>query len=348
MRRTWLPVWPLVLAAGMWGAGQGDAGRDPQAFLHSTLRLSSGEVSNIERGRAVVKTLPNADRREVITAGAIKVQAASSTFVAQFRTLEGFRTSQFVKQVERFGSPPAEADLESLVLDPDDLSDLRSCRTGSCGIRLAAADIALVAGIDWRAADASARAAATYRAILFRYLSDFRAGGLARLPIYHDQQEPLALGDEVRTLLTLSSPLDRAPALREHLLAFPVGNQAETESFFYWSKEAFGFKPVIGLYHVSIHTSAAREVFILTTQIYASHYMDGQVSLSVVMPAGAAGDGFYWLYFNRARIGRLDSFVGTLSRSIVQRRTRNGLSRSLTQTRERMEQPKQEVASGPR
>lgn len=337
MRRSWPCVWVLVVAGGLWAVAQGDADADPQAFLRTALRLSSGEISNIARGRAVVKTLPNADRREVITAGAIKVPAAPTRFVARFRTLEGFRTSQFVRQVERFSDPPAEGDLAPLTLDPDDFSDLRSCRVGNCGIRLAAADIPLVAEIDWQAPDAAARAAAVYRSILYRYLSDFRAGGLDRLPIYHDQEKPLALGDELRTLLTLPSPLDRAPGLREHLLAFPAGNLPEAETFFYWSKEAFGFKPVIGLYHVSIHPSAAGEVFILTTQIYASHYMDGQLSLSVVMPAATAGDGFYWLYFNRARIGRLDSFMGTLSRSIVQRRTRNGLSRSLTQTRERME-----------
>lgn len=314
---------------------QEDAGTGPQAFVRSALGLSAGELSNIERGRAVVKTVPQADKREVITAGAIKVRAPSVRFVAQFRTLEGFRTSQFVRQIARFSDPPVAGDLEPLVLDPDDLEDLRSCKVSECGIRMAAGDMPQFAAIDWRMRDAGLRASALYKAVLFQYLEAYRAGGLARLPTYQDQEAPLVLGDEVRELLTLPSPLDRVPALRQYLLAFPSAAEPGIESFYYWSKEAFGFKPVIGLYHVSIHTTDAHEVFIVTSQIYASHYMDGQVSLSAVLPG--AEDGFYWIYFNRARIGRLDSFMGTLSRSIVQRRTRNGLARSLTQTRERME-----------
>jgi hypothetical protein len=337
MRRGEKWAWLGVIAASVLVLAQEDAGTGPQAFLRSALGLSASELSNVERGRAVVKTVPQANKREVITAGAIKVQAPSARFVAQFRTLEGFRTSQFVRQIARFSDPPVAGDLEPLVLDPDDLEDLRSCKVSDCGLRMAAADIPRFAEIDWRAPEANARAAALYRLVLFQYLEGFRAGGLARLPTYQDQEAPLVLGEEVRELLTLPSPLDRVPALRQYLQAFPSAALPETESFYYWSKEAFGFKPVIGLYHVSIHATAAREVFIVTSQIYASHYMDGQVSLSAVLPSGGAEDGFYWLYFNRARIGRLDSFLGTLSRSIVQRRTRNGLEKSLTQTRERME-----------
>lgn len=336
MTRVWFSVWLVAIAASVLVVAQGEPVTGSQAYLRSALKLSDGDLSNIERGRAVVKTLPQVDKREVITAGAIRIQAPSPRFVAQFRTLEGFKTSQFVRQIDRFSGTPVRSDLDPLVLDPDDLDDLRSCTVGDCGIRMEAADIGRFAEIDWRAADAAARASSLYKAMLFRYLTNFQAGGLSRLPSYSDQEEPLALGEELKQLLSLPSPLDQAPTLRHYLESFPGGALPQTEHFYYWSKEAFGFKPVIGLYLVVMHTTAAGDVFIVTTQIYASHYMDGQFSLSVVMPGGE-GESFYWLYFNRARIGRLDSFLGTLSRSIVQRRTRNGLSRSLTQTRERME-----------
>ena len=59
-------------------------------------------------------------------------------------------------------------------------------------------------------------------------------------------------------------------------------------------------------------------VYMVTKQIYASHYMDGQVSLSVVMPdADDGGEGFYWLYFNRARIGLQHWIAGGHSGDLV-------------------------------
>lgn len=338
MIRVGLGVSLAVVAVVVCAHAQEAAPAAPIAFIRSTLGLSGGDVRDIERGEDVVKTLSPVNRREVITAGAIRIQASPRAFITRFRTLEGFKTSEFVKQIAKFSDPPVPADLEPLVLDEDDYDDLEDCTVADCDMRLTEADILRVTAIDWEAEDAPGRAAALYKAMLFDYLRAYRAGGQSRLPVYMDQDEPLSLGDELAEILSLPSPLDRAPGLVGYLEGYPTVPLPAVEDFFYWSKEAFGFKPVIGLYHLVMHTTAAGEVFIVTTQIYASHYMDGQVSLSVVMPhAGAADEGFYWLYFNRARIGRLDSFMGRLSKSIVQRRTRGGLSRSLTQTQERME-----------
>lgn len=338
MIRVWFGISLAIAAAAVCAHAQAAGPADPPTFIRSTLRLSNGDMRDLERGEDVVKTLSPVNRREVITAGAIRIQAPSRGFVTRFRTLEGFKTSEFVKQIAKFSEPPTPADLEPLVLDEDDYDDLKGCTVADCGIRLTEEDIGRIAAIDWKAEGGPARAAALYKGMLFDYLLEYRSHGRSRLPVYRDQEEPLALGDELGEILSLPSPLDRAPGLGDYLEAFPSRSLPAVESFFYWSKEAFGFKPVIGLYHLVMHTTAAGEVFIVTTQIYANHYMDGQVSLSLVMPdAGADAESFYWLYFNRARIGRLDSFMGRLSKSIVQRRTRNGLSRSLTQTQERMQ-----------
>jgi hypothetical protein len=77
---------------------------------------------------------------------------------------------------------------------------------------------------------------------------------------------------------------------------------------------------------------------IATTQIYASHYIDGSVAVNALIPS-ATGEGadFYWLYLNRSRVGRLGGLLGTLSRPIMQRRARAGLTKSLVQTKQRLE-----------
>ncbi len=115
------------------------------------------------------------------------------------------------------------------------------------------------------------------------------------------------------------------------------------EDHFYWSKEEFGFKPVIGLNHMSFYTDASTgNVMIATTQLYASHYMDGSVAVSALVPERGQGDEptFYWVYMNRSRIGRLAGLLGSISRPIVQRRARSGLMRSMVQTKRRFEAQK--------
>lgn len=325
-----LAAWPSVARQPVAGG--------VQPYIASVIGASAADLSSIARGRAVVKTLEAANRREVTTAGAIRIKAEAAAFVSRFRTLEGFRTSQFVHQVARFSEPPTLEDLGPLTIDEDDVKAWPKCRPGDCGVRLTGEGIARMQP-GGTGSEADTERVARYKMLLFEHVMAHRAGGAARLPVYADQAEPLPLGEEIGSILEQTpTPLARAPALLDYLHAYPAGALARTESFYYWSKEAFGFKPVVGLYHVALHTTFTDETFIVTTQIYASHYMDGQVAINVLLPDRSdASPAFYWLYHNRARIGRMDSFLGSLSRSIVQRRARNGLSRSLTQTRERME-----------
>jgi hypothetical protein len=261
-------------------------------------------------------------------------------FVNQFKTLEGFRTSQFVLQIAKFGGTPAIGDLDTLTVDAEDIEALRTCRLDACGLQLAADDIMRMRQVDWRSPDASRNAATLYRRILFDHLVRFRTGGTKSLPTYRDQEHELSLAREAQSLLDARpSLLALAPVLTKHVQQYPSGPHPEIEEFFYWSKEAFGFKPVIGLNHVSVHTDATSgRVMILTTQIYASHYIEGSLGIHALMPDRASSEpAFYWAYVNRARVGRLGGFLGTVARPIVQRRARSGLMKSLLQTKQRFE-----------
>ncbi len=313
-----------------------------QAFLRAQLRMSDAEWVAFDRGRPIVKSLPETMRREMTTAGGVRVQGTGLTkFVGQFKTLEGFRTSQFVQQLGRFSSTPVASDLDGLTLDPDDLEALESCEVGDCDVQLAAADIRrFKTEINWSAPDAAQKAAGLYRAVLFAHLTEYMAGGGNRLLRYNDRDTPVDLSTEMRALLEARpSPLDRTPEFRDYVRQFPGGSLDHTEDFFYWSKEAFGFKPVIGLNHVSVYEpEPGGLVMIATTQIYASHYMDALMSVSALVPApGTDGADFYWVFVNRSRVGSLGGFLGAFARPIVQGRARAGLTRSLLQTKQRLE-----------
>jgi len=332
----------LAVTAGANAGAGGDALR---ATLRKQLQLSDSELVSLTRGRPIVKTLPAATGREMNTAGGVRIQSSGmARFVKDFKTLEGFKTSQFIKQIQKFSDPPRLSDLDALVMEQEDLESLRACTVGDCEVQLAADDIKRFnTEVNWRADQTqAARAAGTlYKAVLFAHLDKYRAGGMDQLLAYQDREATVRLAAETEGLLTATpSILEQAPAFRHHIRRFPAGASANIENFFYWSKETFGFKPTIGLNHVSVYTEAdTGNVLIVTTQIYASHYLDGSIGIHALLPDSmSAGEpGFYWLYMNRTRIGRLGGLLGTLSRPIVAHKTRSGLMKSMQQTKQRFE-----------
>jgi hypothetical protein len=314
-----------------------------QAVLRAQLELSDSELSALNQGRPIVKTLPSTANREMTTVGGVRIRGgAMMRFVDQFKTLEGFRTSQFMLQIGKFADTPQLSDLDALTLDADDIESLRTCRVAACDVQLAADDIIRFnREVDWRSPAAAQDATALYKRILFAHLTGYRRGGTDRLVQYGDRDPGVRLAIETEALLDAKpSLLDHSPVFQRHVRRYPADTDASVEDFFYWSKEAFGFKPVIGLNHVSVYTDASTgKVIIVTTQIYASHYMDGSIGINALMPDHSARgeSAFYWVYLNRSRVGRLGGFLGTLSRPIVQRRARSGLLKSLLQTKQRFE-----------
>ncbi len=242
---------------------------------------------SLTHGRPIVKTLPAAMGREMNTAGGVRIQsAAMARFVNQFKTLEGFKTSQFIKQIQKFSDPPKLSDLDPLVLEQEDLDALRTCQVGECDVQLAAGDIKRFnAEVNWRSPDAVRAATALYKAVLFAHLDKYRAGGMDQLLAYQDREATVKLARGRRTSSATPSILEHAPAFRHHIRRYPSGAGANMENFFYWSKETFGFKPVVGLNHVSVYTDAdTGNVLIATTQIYASHYLDGSLGIHALLP----------------------------------------------------------------
>ena len=156
-------------------------------LLRTQLQFSNSELSALTRGQPVVKTLPPTMSREMTTAGAVRIRSgAMARFVDQFKTLEGFKTSQFVLQIQKFGDPPQLSELDALIVDAEDVESLRECRVGACDVQLAADDInRLRAEVNWRSPTAAQDATALYKAILFAHLtkvSDRRQRSARPLP----------------------------------------------------------------------------------------------------------------------------------------------------------------------
>ncbi len=108
----------------------------------------------------------------------------------------------------------------------------------------------------------------------------------------------------------------------------------ELDEILYWSKEDFGVRPVLRLSHQAIDR-APGAVLIATTQIYADHYLDA--GLTVTMALDAKGEdgapAFYMISVSRARTRSLAGMLRAFIRSTVQNRSRDALRKILASTK---------------
>ena len=157
--------------------------------------------------------------------------------------------------------------------------------------------------MDWSAADWRERSSAVWREVLAGYAADFSRDGRSALPTLVNKREPLSVPDEFSLLVpNFAFVAAFSPAFHAYLRDSVPGGSEELEEILYWSKEDFGVRPVLRLSHQAIGR-APGAVLIATTQIYADHYLDA--GLTVTMALDAKGEdgapAFYMISVSRAR-----------------------------------------------
>jgi len=75
-----------------------------------------------------------------------------------YADIEKMQQSDAVLAIKKMSSPPVAADFNTLSFPDKDIAALRDCRTGSCDVKIDAAGLAKMQGVDWTAADATAKA----------------------------------------------------------------------------------------------------------------------------------------------------------------------------------------------
>jgi hypothetical protein len=130
---------------------------DPFAFFQPTAVLNDDARHRLDRGDVLVEALP-AGNGELAILAAVHVNADGSRLAAWVSAVAQMLRSPLVPAIARFSDPPGLGDLDSLVLDDDDLNAIRRCRPGDCGLRLSDAEITILhdsteaASGNWRAA----------------------------------------------------------------------------------------------------------------------------------------------------------------------------------------------------
>jgi hypothetical protein len=308
------------------------------ALLVHDLKFSPADLDDLERGKIVRHTLPPSDPGELSAVGAVRISANKERLAAAYRDIVHFKRNANVLEIGRFSKPPEPSDLDALTITKDDL-DLRNCRVGDCGIRLPADGIhRFEKEIDWRRADADARAASMFKQMLIDNVRSYTSGGPGRITQYDDDSAPITPVRDFHAILKSSPYLDVAlPGLRAHLEAFPVEPLPGAEDFLYWSKEKFGFAPFISVTHVTIVPEGPHESIATTRDVYSSRYFDASLALAIASDSARDPNAFYLVYVNRSRASALRGAFAKIRRSIAERRVRASLEDNLRDVKQRLE-----------
>jgi hypothetical protein len=306
-------------------------------LLRDIAQMSDAEWAAIGRGEAVAKVL-STDTREIAVAGAVRIGASSERLVGRYRDIESLKRSAIVLEIGRFTKPPRPADLTAVPFEDYNL-DLGDCRPGDCRVRLGEPAIARFhREVDWRAADWREQSKVVWREVLAGYAADYVRGGRRALPTLVNKRDPLSVPDEFSLLIpNFAFVATFSPAFHAYLRDF-VGGSEEFDEILYWSKEDFGVRPVLRLSHQAIGR-APGTVLIATTQIYADHYLDAGLTVTMALDekTGNGAPAFYMISVSRARTRSLAGMLRAFVRSTVQNRSRDALRKILASTKSSLE-----------
>ena len=331
----------VVLAVVWEVSARSEAVRsDPFEFLKPTVIVTAAERQRLDRNQVLARMLPGSNGQLAVFV-ATRLDAAPDALVAWTRAIAELKRSKYVLAIGRFSEPPKLSDLDALTLEPSEVDAIRRCRLGSCGLKLSAADIESFSRI------AATGAAATpevingeFRRLLLERVRAYRAAGLGAMPAPADRRTPRR-PDAVLSSIVASSPyLARVPDIAMWLQRYP-NTASRPESFFYWSKEHYGEgKPIVSITHVGIvHSRSAPQlpaVIVVGKQIFATHYLEGSLGLTMVLRDETNGVP-YLAYLNRSQLDMLRGFVGTLLRGVLEGRVERQAPSIIRGLRERLE-----------
>lgn len=325
------------------GLGLGQNRPEPYTFFKEYIGLKDDQIASIEVGKAVAKMLPTPDPSQIVVFGAIYINASPENYLKLVQDLHGIRNSRHYLGIQQFSTPPKLSDLEGFVLEDDDINELKSCRPGKCELQLPTAYMEqFQKSVDWSAPDVANQVNRLAQQMALDELIQYQKDGNNALGTYYDKEHPLHVVDQLESLLSESSALKNyLPDLDRYLIGYPQARLPNSESFFYWERVGFGLKPTLRINHVVIYRGSHLSDpvdSVAIKQLYASHYFETALDLSVCAGSGRPGDkGFYLITVKGSRQEGLTGVRGTIVRNNAVSRTRSSLEASLTRVKRVLE-----------
>ena len=315
-----------LLIAGGVGAQEGSPLDNMTAFLKEYGKFSKKELSKMEAGVVLSKTLDSDINHEVVVVAVIRVDVPRSFFLSNYGEEIPIIETQEVLGWGRLDDPPTIDNLKDFALDPRDVQALEECTGGDCNMKLPAAAMERFKNeIDWTAADAESKANDLTRQMLVDYAKAYLVGGNTGLVEYHDQENPVRLADEFMGLLEQSPYLfQQRPEFFTYLQNFPKGELEGVTDVLYWAREDVGANyKISSLNHVTvvIPKDASHSPLLASKQIYANHYFEAGLTLTALVDN--QNESVYLVHLNRARVDALRR--GGFTTKIIRSKLKGGM-----------------------
>jgi hypothetical protein len=333
----------VLCTAQMTAPAQTQFGHEPQTFLQNQLAFTANELSSLEQGQIIVRLPKPTETREVAVFAIMRLDVSEDFFLHRMRDIVNFKKSDNVLQIGKFSDPPTLKDLEALTLDSAEIDTIRQCRVSKCDFKMSAQQIERFRKeVNWSAPDYRDSVTALTREMLLERVKSYLLGGNRALGEYNDKAYRLSLADEFKSLLQPAVfTYGYGAEFQEYLLDFPHSRPAYVESFFYWSKEKFGLKPVITVTHVTVYRPSdahGADILIASKGIYASHYYEASLGLTgYIHNQSSSPSRSYLMYINRSKTDALRGMFPGLKRSLISGRLREATKKNMELIKQKLE-----------
>jgi len=292
-------------------------------FLRQSIGLDSAQLAAVERGTAVVKVLDTKNQRDVAVFGIITADVPRQVYVGYLRD---FPTSLRTPTRARFGifsDPATAADVQALVVDERDVSEVRDCHPDDCKIKLPATEMQrLHKEIDWSAADPQVQVNAYARQRLLEYVTTYRTRGDTAMVVYDNRGNVRASSAFAALLSESPYVYEYVPSFHEYLATYPRSKLDGLTEVLFWSEDRLPrLKPILSLTHLAVYTppELPGATLVAGKQLYADHYFEAGFDLTTVIDrtTAAAKPGIYLVLLRRSRFDDLPTGLFNIRGKVV-------------------------------
>ncbi len=316
---------------------------EPFKFFHDYVGLKEDQITAVRNGKAVAKVVESRTPDEVFVFGSVYVQSTPEKYLKLASDIDALSKLPSYLAIRKFSEPPQLSDLDGFTLETDDIKQLKNCEPGKCDVQLPTEAMdAFKQSVNWSAPDAANQVNRLAQKMALEAIQRYTQGGNAALGTYMDKRHPAVVGETFKSLLSRSKALPAyLPELERYLLEYPQAQSENIQSEFYWQKVNFGLKPTLRIVQAVVYRgprSTGPAYAVAVKQLYASHYFETALDLTVCVPDQVNPDrGFYLITLKGSQQAGLTGFKGGIVRKVAVDKTRSSLERALGAIKQKLE-----------
>ena len=304
-------------------------------FFKTYVGLSDDQIRDIRSGKALAKTIDSPTADEVFVFGGVYVRSTPEAYLKMASDIDALKKLPNYLAIRKFSDPPQLSDLDGFSLEDDDVKALQKCREGKCEVQLPTdAMDEFRAKVNWSGPNATDEANRIAKGLVLEALKRYQEGGNAGLGVYRDKNDPAAVDQAFRSLVSRAKAMPvYLPELHDYLLNYPKAKNEHIQSEFYWEKVNFGLKPTIRLLQAVLYRgadSSGPEYALAVKQLYASHYFHTALDLTIcIRDNDGKQPGMYLVTLKGSEQAGLTGLKGGIVRKVAVDKTRSSLERAL-------------------